>query len=75
MMELNDIIFGHYNSYLAERENYGNFVGEHIATRRHEVLDCDPYFGGLTFVGDTAYMIVHDERFQRAWCLAPGFEG
>jgi hypothetical protein len=72
--DLNQAIFTHYDGYAVDREKYGNFCGEHIATRRHEILDCDPYVEGLVVVGNTAYLIVYDARFQRSWCLAPGFE-
>ena len=70
--DLFEQIFEHYDGPLPECERYGNYCGEHIATRRHEVLDCDPYFGGLKEVGKTAYLIVFDERFKSSWCLAPG---
>lgn len=73
--ELFEVIFNHYHSYLPNPTNFGNFCGEHIGTRRHEVLDCDPHFGGFKVVGTQAYLIVHDERFQTSWCLAPETEG
>jgi hypothetical protein len=69
--ELFEVIFKHYDSLLPESEKFGNFCGEHIGTRRHEVLDCDPFFGGFKVVGTTAYLIVHDARFQSSWSLAP----
>jgi hypothetical protein len=74
--DLYEQIFEFYNQPLSkeERETYGNFVGEHIATRRHEILDCDPWFSGLTAIGRTGYLVIFDARFEKCWCLAEGWE-
>jgi hypothetical protein len=69
--DLYQVVYDHYNSLLAEPEKYGNFCGTHVATRRHEVLDSDPYFSGFQVVKGVAYLTVYDDRYKRTWNLAP----
>lgn len=63
------LIYDHYSSYLPNPEKYNNFCGDNIAVRRHEVLSCDPYFGGFVVSGNIAHLVVYDKRFKKAWCL------
>ena len=65
------IIYKHYSSYLPNPNEHANFCGTDIAVRRHEVLCCDPYFGGFVFRQDVAHLVVYDDHFHTSWCLEP----
>jgi len=69
--EVFDVIYKHYSLYLPDPKLYDNFCGDSIAVRRHEVLWCDPYFGGFVFCQNVAHLVVYDNRFKTTWCLEP----
>lgn len=63
------IIYNHYDAYLPDPHRYSNYCGVPIAVRRHEVMSCDPYFGGFVFRQNMAHLVVYDDHFHNSWCL------
>lgn len=67
--DLFGLIYNHYNSYLPDPNQYDNYCGIAVAVRRHEVLSCDPYFGGLVFRQNVAHLVIYDDHLHDSWCL------